>query len=219
MKCIDQLLPKLIIFLEHFFCFKTHTKLYFNNETRNLLKNNKPVIFIFWHHNIPIFLYKFRNKGIYPLVSFSKDAEFIILALKKFGYGIIRGSSTAGGFHALQKAIETIKKGKSVAISPDGPVGPIFSFKKGAIFLAKRTGVPLVPVGTALEKKWILNSWDKMNIPKPYSWGVITVGEPIYIHKNANIKKMVDCARKCLLKTEKKAEIILQRKLDIIQKK
>ena len=76
-----------------------------------------------------------------------------------------------------------------IVITPDGPRGPARKISNGAITLAKITQTPIIPVAWNTSDKWLINSWDKMRIPKPFSKGKIIWGEPIYIPKSLDKKK------------------------------
>ena len=97
------------------------------------------------------------------------------------GNSSVRGSSSKGGIKAFLQLIKVLREGGSVALTPDGPRGPRYKLQSGAISLARKTGVPLVPVHTQATRQWLLNSWDKHQIPKPFSTIVIRIAEPFYV--------------------------------------
>ncbi|MFH1824686.1 MAG: lysophospholipid acyltransferase family protein [Candidatus Firestonebacteria bacterium] len=153
-------------------------------------KKNKQYIYAFWHSGILLSVYFFRNKGINVLVSLHKDGEYISRVINKFGFRVIRGSTSRGGLKALLELKDVLNKGFDVAITPDGPRGPKQRVQMGIIYLAKITGLPLAPFSFNADKKKVLNSWDNFIIPLPFSQGVFMFGEPIYVSKNANEKEM-----------------------------
>lgn len=212
-------LSYLILLLGNVLTFKNNIKLIIHPLVKKRIKNNLPNIFIFWHHDIPLLLFYFRKSGFYPLISLSKDGQLLIPILKIFKYGVIRGSSTHGSIHALKRGIDILKNGKSIVITPDGPLGPRYSFKKGAFYYAKNTRVPIIPVTAALYNKWIINSWDKMEIPKPFGLGVISMGEPIFINKDDNIEEKVPFLRRKLLDIEQESERSLMRRVQLYYNK
>ncbi|MCD6580130.1 lysophospholipid acyltransferase family protein [bacterium] len=213
------LLSYLIFFLGKILTFRNNIKLIVHPLTKDRLNKKLPLIFVFWHHDIPLFIFFFKNTGYYPLISYSKDGQLLIPILNRFKYGVIRGSSTRGNLNALKTGIKILKEGKSIVLTPDGPLGPRYSFKKGAIYYAKNTGVPIVPVSSALQNKWIVNSWDKMEIPKPFGLGVISMGPPIFIEKTGNIDHKILSVKNKLLDLEKKSENILAKRISIYRKK
>jgi len=122
--------------------------------------------------------------------------------IQRFGYGAVRGSSTRGGVGALVEMIRLMKKGLPMAFSVDGPRGPKYVAKTGAVLLAKKTGNPLMPFVVETEKFWTINNWDNLQIPKPFTRAKIFIAEPIYVGADASEAKIEN----------KRLE--LQRKLD-----
>ena len=139
----------------------------------------QPTIYAFWHQHQLLAMYYFRNFGIRVLVSRSKDGDYIAGALERFGFKTVRSSTSSGKVTALRGLARELKAGYHAAITPDGPRGPLHRAQPGVIFLAAMTGRPLVPFGCALEKAWRLRSWDKFEIPKPFSRAAVVYGEPL----------------------------------------
>jgi len=144
-----------------------------------LRKRSKPVIIMVWHGRIFFVPYFFRWRGMLPLVSPSKDGEIASQIMSRWGYKIIRGSSS----HVMVRAWNAMKKelqnGGEVILVPDGPRGPNRKLKKGALKLALETGAYLVPVSFSASKKKFLKSWDNFLIIKPFSKVVAIYGKPI----------------------------------------
>ncbi len=143
-------------------------------------------IYSFWHNRIFAGTYFFRERGIVIITSQSFDGEYIARFIQRFGYGAVRGSSTRGGVGALVEMIRLSKKGLPMGFSVDGPRGPKYVVKTGAILLAKKTGNPLMPFVFECEKFWTLNNWDKLQIPKPFTRAKLFIAEPIYVAKDAD---------------------------------
>jgi len=149
-------------------------------------RDGKIPIYCFWHNRIFAGTYFFRNRGIVVITSQSFDGEYIARFIRRFGYGAVRGSSTRGGVGALVEMIRLMKRGLPMAFSVDGPRGPKYVAKTGAILLAKKTGNPLMPFVVETEKYWTINSWDNLQIPKPFARARIFIAEPIYVAADAN---------------------------------
>ncbi|MDQ2747713.1 MAG: lysophospholipid acyltransferase family protein [Acidobacteriota bacterium] len=143
-------------------------------------------IYAFWHNRIFAGTYFFRDRGIVIITSQSFDGEYIARFIQRFGYGAVRGSSTRGGVGALVEMIRLSKKGLPMGFSVDGPRGPKYVAKTGAILLAKKTGNPLMPFVFECEKYRTLNNWDKLQIPKFFTRAKLFIGEPIYVAKDAD---------------------------------
>lgn len=140
----------------------------------------EPLIYCFWHNRIPIATYFWRHRGIVVMSSRSFDSEYIARFIQRFGYGAARGSSTRGGKAALIQMIRAVRSGKSAAFTVDGPRGPIYEAKPGAITLAAKSGVAILPFSISLERCWRLPSWDRIEIPKPFSRAFVVIGERFY---------------------------------------
>lgn len=139
-----------------------------------------------WHDRLFAGIYHLRNRGLTVMSSISFDAEYTARCIQRFGYGVIKGSSTRGGTRALVEMIRLMKQGVPMAFAIDGPRGPRHIVKPGPLLLAKRTGNPMIPICSDLKAYWTLNSWDKFRIPKPFTRAVIIFGEPIFVASDAD---------------------------------
>ncbi len=164
--------------------------------------NRPTTINAFWHDRIFLMTYFWRNHRTSVMVSQSFDGEYITRTAQRFGYGVIRGSSTRGGSKALRTMIDCTREGESMTITVDGPRGPRYVVKSGAIVLASKTGVPIVPVLIEPRNCYTINSWDKLQIPKPFTRARVYISEPIFVKKNIGSEE---------IETEK---LNLQAKLD-----
>jgi lysophospholipid acyltransferase (LPLAT)-like uncharacterized protein len=142
---------------------------------------NQPLVYCFWHNRIPIATYFWRNRGIVVMSSRSFDSEYIARFIQRFGYGAARGSSTRGGKAALIQMIRAVRAGKSAAFTVDGPRGPIYEAKPGAVLLAAKSNAALLPFSISLNRYWQLPSWDKIQIPKPFARAVVVIGKQIKV--------------------------------------
>lgn len=175
----------------------------------NLEKEKKNYVAVFWHGSMLLGWYLQKDKNFSSLVSKSKDGDVLNTILAKWNYKVIRGSSRDGGKVALESMIKLVNDGYSLAITPDGPIGPIYKMKAGAIIISQRCAVPLVLVGIAIKNKWTLKSWDRFEIPKPFSKAVVYYSEPLSIENNLNREETDMRIEKCeiqLNQLQKKAE-------------
>lgn len=116
------------------------------------------------------------------LVSRHGDGELIARILLALGYEVARGSSTRGGARAALELLEFARtKTSDIGITPDGPKGPARKAQEGCVFLASRSGLPLLPLAAAIGSAWTLRSWDQFMIPKPFSRIVVASGDPIEV--------------------------------------
>src|SRR5882672_6354213 len=141
----------------------------------------EPLIYCFWHNRIPVATYFWRRRGIVVMSSRSFDSEYIARFIQRFGYGAAKGSSTRGALSGLIQMIRAVRSGKSAAFTVDGPRGPIYEAKPGALLLAKKTGAAILPFSISLDRCWRLPSWDRIEIPKPFAKAHVVIGERIYV--------------------------------------
>ena len=153
-------------------------------------ENMSPGVFAFWHNRIFLMTYFWRKFNGAIMSSQSFDGEYISRTAQRFGYGVIRGSSTRGGSKALKKMIALTKKGIRVSFTIDGPKGPRYKVKPGALLLAKQSGVPIGPTIIEAKKYWTIDSWDKLQIPKPFTKAKVFVAKPVFVSPEADKKEM-----------------------------
>lgn len=139
-----------------------------DDEMRRAREEKRPVVYMLWHGQLLPLLWAHRNRGISILISEHRDGEIIARIAHSLGYRTVRGSTSRGASRALVGMAREIEAGFDVAITPDGPRGPARSFASGALFVAQRTGCPLLPVAQA-SRAWRLNSWDRFAVPMPFA--------------------------------------------------
>lgn len=159
---------------------------------QGLLKQNRLPIYSFWHNDIFLGTYFFRNRKIVVMTSQSKDGEYIARFIVRLGFGAARGSSTRGGIGGLVEMIRLMKKGSPAGFAVDGPKGPRHIVKPGAVLLAKKTGNPILPFVLVPQKYWTIKSWDKLVIPKPFTRSVVIFGEPIEVDASADENELAE---------------------------
>lgn len=149
-------------------------------------RDGKVPILCFWHDRIFAGTYHFRDRGIVVLTSASFDGEYIARFIRRLGYGAVRGSSTRGGVRGLVEMIRLMRSRVPMAFTVDGPRGPRYEAKSGAVLLAKKTENPILPFGVECSSYWTINSWDKLQIPRPFARARVIFAEPIYVDPNAD---------------------------------
>jgi lysophospholipid acyltransferase (LPLAT)-like uncharacterized protein len=151
-----------------------------------LIDQGEPVLFALWHGRLLPLTYFHRHRGFAAMVSRSKDGEYISRIVEKWGFEVVRGSTSRGGLTALRDVSRQIRAGNSVAITPDGPRGPRQRLQPGVILAAKLTGAPILPVVAGCNRAWWPGSWDRFCIPKPFAEVVVLYGEPRYVPRDAD---------------------------------
>ena len=153
------------------------------DEIRN--SGRQPVM-AFWHGRILSATYYFRRRGIVVITSENFDGEWIARIIERFGYGTARGSSSYGGQRALIRLKRALAEGKAAGFTVDGPRGPAGCAQPGAVWLAGATGNPLLPFHLEADRYWLARSWDRTQIPKPFSRVALAVGPPIDVPQDAD---------------------------------
>jgi lysophospholipid acyltransferase (LPLAT)-like uncharacterized protein len=176
-------------------------------ESEEAVKHKQAVI-IFWHRKIiPTMLgTDFLDKKS-SLVSSSKDGDILEEVLKRFDNLVVRGSSNRDSVKSLKQILKLIKTGFSVGIAIDGPRGPIYEPKSGALYIAMKTGLPMIPIGGYTNKKWIFKkAWDKFELPKFFSKSCYYVGEPLYFSKDSDIESSMKLIKEKLHEVNRTAK-------------
>lgn len=152
-------------------------------------KSDRRFILAFWHGRQLFMPYSYHGKGIHILISQHGDGEIVSRAMRYFGFNSVRGSSTRGGFKAFRELIR-LSRTSDIAMTPDGPKGPVYRAQTGIIELARLTSLPIIPVSFSASSRRVLKSWDQFLIPRLFSKGVFIWGDPLFVDKEATPEKV-----------------------------
>jgi len=142
-------------------------------------------IMVFWHGRILPAAYFFRRRGIAVMASQNFDGEWIGRIIQRFGYQDVRGSTSRGAARALRQLVREMSAGRPAGFTLDGPRGPACKAQPGAVWLAKATGNPLLPFHIEAARYWSVSSWDRTQIPRPFSRMAVAIGAPIDVARGA----------------------------------
>ena len=148
--------------------------------------NGHRPIYAFWHGRLLALAYSYRDRKVQIMISEHGDGEMIAQVTNQLGFGSVRGSTTRGGLRAMRALARRLLDGFDVAITPDGPRGPRHVLQAGAIYIAMRTGHPLVPITSSGWPRWTFGSWDRFIVPKPFANVLIRLGRPFYVPPDLN---------------------------------
>lgn len=146
-----------------------------------VLASGRQPVMAFWHGRILTATYYFRHRGIVVITSENFDGEWIARIIERFGYGTARGSTSHGAKRAMLQLVRAMKQGRATGFTLDGPRGPAQVAQPGAVWLAGATGNPLLPFHLEASSHWTLGSWDRTQIPKPFSTVSLVIGTPIEV--------------------------------------
>jgi lysophospholipid acyltransferase (LPLAT)-like uncharacterized protein len=147
----------------------------------NLLKQGLKPIWVLWHDRLFLSTYYLRGRKIVAMTSQSLDGEYIARLIQLQGNGAVRGSSTRGGVKGLVEMIRLAKQGVAMCFIVDGPKGPRYVAKEGAVLLAKKAGMPMLPLHIEVKHFRETKGWDRMQIPRPFTKAKSFIGEPIHV--------------------------------------
>lgn len=143
-------------------------------------------ILCLWHSRTIPPMARYRDRSWAILISLSRDGDLIWRILETLGYSALRGSSGPSGARVLASCIKLLRGGKVVTVTPDGPRGPSGVLQEGVVLMARKSGRPMVPLGSSARWRLTMRSWDRFMIPLPYSRAVILWGDPVYVPKDAD---------------------------------
>jgi lysophospholipid acyltransferase (LPLAT)-like uncharacterized protein len=142
-------------------------------DLRAFTKNDEPVAIVLWHNRLFLsaeIVRRYRQgRPAHALVSASQDGAWLSAFFSLAGMRTVRGSSSRLGREAATALVEVLRSGHDIGITPDGPRGPCYDFKPGALIVTRRTRTPLLLIGAEFESAWQLRSWDRFYLPKPFS--------------------------------------------------
>lgn len=146
----------------------------------------EPVLMAFWHGRSIMLPFVYRGRGACIMNSTHRDGEIVTRVLERFGISSTRGSSTRGAVPGLLGLLRAFRRGKDLALIPDGPKGPAGVAKGGAAELAVATGAPLFAMAVSCSKGWRLRTWDRLLLPRPFARMVLVVAGPLRAQPGAD---------------------------------
>jgi lysophospholipid acyltransferase (LPLAT)-like uncharacterized protein len=142
-----------------------------------------------WHNRLLIFPFVLRrffpNRHGAALISASRDGDLLADAIKRFDFDVVRGSSSRLGASAILQLTDVLASGRDVVITPDGPRGPAYELGPGIIFLAQKSGAPVLPVNMEYSSCWRLKSWDRFILPRPFSKVRVIIGQSHHVRSTS----------------------------------
>ncbi len=151
-----------------------------------IVQGGRQPVMAFWHGRILAATYYFRRRSIVVITSENFDGEWIARIIERFGYRTARGSTSRGARKALLNLRRQMAEGRPTGFAVDGPRGPAHRVQPGAVWLAKATGNPLLPFHIEAARYWTMSSWDRTQVPRPFSRMALVVGAPIEVSPDAD---------------------------------
>jgi lysophospholipid acyltransferase (LPLAT)-like uncharacterized protein len=149
-------------------------------------------IYAFFHEVMLFPAHYWAWPSMHILISDHRDGELITQVIKRLGFGVVRGSTTRGGTRALREMSLRIDRG-NLCVTPDGPRGPRRHVHQGLVYLASRTGLPVVGAGMAFKKNWRARSWDRFCVPLPFTPAACVAPEAVVVPPDADRETLEAC--------------------------
>lgn len=179
-----QVVPWLVAWLIRIWFATCRIRVHGHEHRSATLDAGKTIVASFWHYTMLFVFYQLRRESAVVMVSASRDGEYIARLARALGFSTARGSRNNRGMQALKDLLKHAGAGENTAIVADGSQGPPRVAQPGAILVASRTGVPVLPMAWSASSYIATSSWDRTAIPKPFSRVDYLYGEPLYVPPN-----------------------------------
>ncbi len=153
---------------------------------RRFWDRGEATLFVLWHGRLLPCTWHHRGQGVVTLISQHRDGEYIARIVQGWGFTTVRGSSSRGGVEALRELARWLRKGRSLAITPDGPRGPREKMKLGPLAIAQLTGRPIIPTVGSANRAWWFGGWDRFLVPRPFARMRVHYGTPVWVPRKAD---------------------------------
>lgn len=180
------------------------------DHVRRALAEHGNAIFAFWHNRS--FMGPFWWRWLLPkapvcaMISRSLDGEILARVLGYIRCDSVRGSEYDGGTAALKAAVDVLRDGVNLCLTPDGPRGPLYALKPGTAALARLSGKPIIPFAYDCTRKWLLNSWDDFIVPQPGGHTEFVFGEPVVVDRSRSPEEWTELIHARLMEVTRRAE-------------
>lgn len=203
----NKILPPLSYTAIYLLTKSIRIKILNKSKVDHYIKQGKKFVYVIWHGRQFLLTTHFAKMNTGVITSTSRDGRLQADILSKMGFKITYGSSSKSPVKALMGSVKLMRKGINMAIAVDGPTGPVYKVKPGALFLAKKLNAFIVPVSFSARPAITLRAWDNYLLPLPFSKAIIIWGDPMQLTQSTD-KDILD-----------KESSLLEKKLSIINNK
>jgi lysophospholipid acyltransferase (LPLAT)-like uncharacterized protein len=200
----------IFLYLKLVYCTSRWNFIWPQGVSEQELDQEQGLLIALWHNRLAYSMYICKNySNVYGLASPHSDGQLIINIIKKMNYKVIEGSTNKNATNAVRQIIQVLVKGNKVVITPDGPRGPIYKINSNITRIADKYNKKIIPFSCASSRYFSLNSWDAMQIPKPFSKIIVTIGKPLEISGHEEVDNKL--LENTLLSLDNKAKQILRK--------
>ncbi|WP_034764856.1 lysophospholipid acyltransferase family protein [Chrysiogenes arsenatis] len=211
MKRLTQVLVPLLLQAYLKICLLTCSKRYEGVEYLDALEQEThPFTLASWHGRLLGALFLYRRGNVFAVISNHRDGELIARVIEYFGHQSIRGSSSHGAASVLRLMIRKLREGADIAITPDGPRGPVHHVKPGAAAAARSTGTPILPISYGVSRGKRFASWDSFLLPYPFATLYFVVEPPLYPSETEDETQLCQALETALNRATQKADAHLR---------
>ena len=189
------IVPRLVKWLIDLITLTCRIRWHNREVLEDLIDNEQPFLISMWHNCSTIAPWAMRNRQISCIVSDSRDGEYVARLGALYGNKTVQDSSSKGSARVTRSLLKLLRNGEPIAMTPDGPRGPLYQVQTGVVWLAAAGRAPVLPLHIEASKQWVLKSWDKHRFPKPFSTIHIGIGEPTLITTDMLAEDADACAR------------------------
>ena len=154
--------------------------------------DGQPSIVVTWHGRTLLPIWYFGPRRWVAMISTSRDGEYQARIFRRFGWEMVRGSTGRGGIRALAAGVRHLREGATLAFTPDGPRGPSHIVHPGVLFLSQKAGCPIYPLGVSAFPRWLLSTWDRYQVPRPFARAALVYGDPMWVPAGASEHEFAD---------------------------
>lgn len=202
-------------FLGHWFlraCFRVNRREVVDERfLDDARETGRPILLCCWHGRLLFPVFRLGKLGGHALAGLHEDAEIISRIGERLGWRMLRGSSSRGGTKAYSEILGVLDRGGMLFITPDGPTGPAYEVKGGAVKSAMRSEAILVPVSGQASRRWEVRNWDTFVVPKPFGRSVYVTGAPIDTRDFEDKDALSDALKQGMIKVESEADAWIDR--------
>lgn len=157
-----------------------------------LVSTGEAFVIALWHNRVVMmpFAWREKNRPITIFTSDHRDGKLVAYSMGWFGFKTVFGSTKRTDMKTIRTIVRSLREGNLFGMTPDGPRGPRMRVKEGVVAMARMANVAIIPVAYSCERRLVMNTWDKLIVPLPFTRGVFLWGEPVRMRQGASSEEV-----------------------------